>query len=215
MSFLNQLRSQARALQTQQSQQQLDLEQNTESAEAACKTILAYLNDLARQLNVIAPAGPSFTLDGKSRWPAMRLTDFRVDARKKRLRDREVFDFIAMGWLVVPLAGPPVGGLVRVNFPPDLERVENRLALGQVEHDRRELRHPEKNTLQAIEFEYLTKTRANVVVTPDHDKAGLAFRLLNTNGFGIVNTSYPAGLVKHELLDELAKLIVCEPNRFA
>jgi hypothetical protein len=215
VSFLNQLKSQAKALQSQQGEQQSDIDEKTSQAEAACKLALPYLQDLARQLNVIGPAAPRFSLDGKTPWPAMRLIEFRVDSRKKTLRNREVFDFLAMGWRVVPQVGDPVGGMVKVNFPPDLERVESRLAMGPVKHERKELRHPVKNTLQAIEFEYITETRGNVMVTPDHDKGTIAFRLMNASGFGIVKSPWPAGQVKHDLLDELAKLIVSQPNRFA
>jgi len=214
VSFLNQLKSQAKALQSQQGQQQLDLEENTQQAELACQLALPYLQDLARNLNVIEPAAPRFSLDGKTSWPAMKLVEFRVDSRKKTLRNREVFKYLAMGWRILPQAGEPVEGSVRVNFPPDLQRVESRLAMGPVKHERKDLRHPEKNTLQAIQFDYITETRGNVTITPDHDKAVLAFRLLNANGFEILNTSWPATQVKHEMLDELAKRIVSEPNRF-
>lgn len=214
MSFLNQLRSQAQALQSEQGQQQLNLEENTAQTESACRCVLPYLEDLARHLNVIGPAGPRFSLDGKTPWPAMKLTEFRVDSRKKMLRNREVFDYLAIGWRVVPPIGQPVGGSVTVNFPPDLQRVESRLAMGPVKHERKQLRHPEKNTLQAIQFDYLTETRGSVVVTPDHDKAVVAFRLLNATGFDILNTTWPAARIKTEVLDELAKLIVGEPNRF-
>ena len=215
MSFLNQLRSQAKALQSQQSELQLDLEENTAQTEAASRFALQYLEDLARHLNVIGPAAPKFTLDGKTPWPAMKLTEFRVDSRKKMLRNRDVFDYLAIGWRIVPQAGQPVGGTVTVNFPPDLQRVESRLAMGPVKHQRKELRHPEKNTLQAIQFDYVTETRGNVVVTPDHDNAVLEFRLLNARGFEILNATWPASNIKADVLDELAKLIVCEPNRFA
>ena len=216
MSFLNQLRSQAKALQSQQSQQQLNLEESTAQTEAACRGALQYLEDLARHLNVIGPAAPKFTLDGKTPWPAMKLTEFRVDSRKKMLRNRELFDYLAIGWRIVPRVGQPVGGTVTVNFPPDLQRVEARLAMGPVKHERKELRHPEKNTLQAIQFDYLTETRGNVVVTPDHDNAVLEFRLLNARGFEILNAAWPASAISRALRScELAKLIVCEPNRFA
>lgn len=214
MSFLNQLKSQASALQSKQSQTQLNLEENTAQTEDACRFALQYLHDLAKHLNVIAPKAPRFSLDGKTPWPVMKLIDFRVDSRKKKLRDREAFDYFAIGWRVVPQVGQPVGGTVSVNFPPDLQRVEARLAMGPVKHERKEVRHPEKNTLLALQFEYITETRGNVVVTPDHDKAQLAFRLLNANGFEILNTTWPAAGVRAELLDELAKLIVGEPNRF-
>lgn len=214
MSFLNQLKSQASALQTNANQQAGHVEENARLTEAACKTTQLYFNDLARQLNVINPPGPKFTLDGKTPWPAMKLTSFRVDSRKKTLRDKEVFGVISMGWTVVPQMGAPVGGTVNVNFPPDLERVQSRLAMGHVKHERKEIRHPEKNTLQALRFEYITETRGTVTVTPDHDTATLAFRLANVNGFEIINTSWPASKIQSDVLDELAKFIVAQPSRF-
>lgn len=214
MSFLNQLKSQAHALQSQQGVQQRDLEENTTRAEAACRFALNYFDDLARHLNVIQPAAPRFSLDGRTAWPAMKLVDFRADARRKMLRGREVFDYVAMGWRVVPQTGQSVVGSVRVNFPPDLQRVESRLAMGPVRHERKEVRHPEKNTLQAIEFEYLTETRGSVHVTPDHDQGVVLFRLLNATGFEVVSTAVPAPRVGAELLDELAKLLVSQPNGF-
>lgn len=215
MSFLNQLKSQAKELQSRQEIESADLEQNTAQAERACDLVQHYLRDLSRQLNVISPAAPRFTLDGKTAWPAMKFTEFRVDARKKMLRDREVFDWIGMGWRVVPQVGAPVGGSVKVNFPPDLQRVESRLAMGPVKHERKEVRDPEKSKLLAFQYDYITETRGNVLVTPDHDNATIAFRIMNATGFEIVNTSYPATMVKNELLDELAKLVVSQPHRFA
>jgi hypothetical protein len=215
VSFLNQLKSQANALKSQQGQAQQNLEENTHQTEDASRFALQYLHDLARHLNVIAPKAGRFSLDGKTPWPAMKLIDFRADARKKMLRDREVFDYFALGWRVVPQVGQPVGGTVTVNFPPDLERVEARLAMGPVKHERKEVRHPEKNTLLALQFDYITETRGNVVVTARHDQAEFDFRLMNATGFGIINTTWPADRIRAELMDELARLIVGEPNRFA
>jgi hypothetical protein len=215
VSFLNQLKTQAKALQTQQAQDTVGLEQNTATTEKACDLIQYYLRDLSGQLNVISPAAPKFTLDGKTPWPAMKFVEFRSDARKKMLRGKEVFDFIGMGWRVVPQVGQPVGGTVKVNFPPDLERVKARLAMGPVKHEVKELRDPEKNKLVALQFDYITETRGSLMITPDHDKAQIAFRVMNATGFEIVNTTYPSAMVKNELLDELAKMIVSQPHRFA
>jgi hypothetical protein len=214
VSFLNQLKSQANALQSQAGLQQRDLEENTTRTEVACRSVLNYLEDLARQLNVIEPPASRFSLDGRTSWPAMKLSDFRVDARKKMVRGREVFDYLAMGWRVVPQVGQPVGGRVRVNFPPDLQRVESLISMGRVQHERKEVRHPEKNTLQAIDFEYVTETRGSVHVTPVHDDGTVSFRLLNANGFGVQSTSRPAVQVGAGLMDELAKLLVSQPNSF-
>lgn len=215
MSFLNQLKSQASALQSQRAQQDSQFGENAARTEAACRTVLAYLQDLARQLNVIEPDAPALTLDGKTPWPPMKLNAFRVDARRKMLRDREVTDYIGVGWDIVPKLGKPVGGLVTVNFPPDLKRVEERLHLGNVKHERHEQRDPDKGSLRFIRFEYTTQARGGITVTPDHETGTLRFRVLNTAGFEALNTAVQADGVSTALLDELAKRVVGQPNRFA
>jgi hypothetical protein len=214
MSFLNQLRNQAKELQNERTVTDLHVEQKAVETECACRVALPYLQDVARHLNVINPPTPTFTLDGKTPWPAMKMTDFRVDARRKMLRNREAFDYIAMGWQVVPQVGAPVGGVVGVNFPIEQQRVEARLAAGGVKHERKEIRHPEKNTLQELRFEYITQTRGSLMVTADHEKGQLHFRLVNTAGFDVSEISWPAAHVTNEVMDELAKRIVGQPNRF-
>ena len=214
MSFLNQLKAEANHLQRQRGEQHAEREQGVAQTERACSLVLHYFQDLARQLNIIEPPAPTFSLDGKTVWPAMKLTGFRVDARRKLLDGKEVIDTMAIGWDIVPQDGAPVNAALSVNFPPDLERVESRLAMGPVKHERMEVRHPEKGSLLAIRFEYVTQTRGNVNVTADHGKAQLAFRLLNPSGFGIARATWPADDVNAALLDELAKLVVSRPSRF-
>lgn len=214
MSFLNQLKSQASALQQQQGADTVRLEANTKVTESACRTAWLYISELVKQLNVIAPAGPAMSLDGKTPWPAMKLVSFTADARKKKLRDQEVFDYIALGWRLVPTMGQPVSGSVSANFPPDLHRIESRIAAGNVQHERINVRHPEKNTLKEIRFDYTTESRGSVTITADHDEAQLNFRLGCLSGFQIVNTSYAASQIQGGLLDELAKLIVGESSTF-
>jgi hypothetical protein len=214
VSFLNQLKSQASALQAEHSTQQTHHEVNTRLAEAASHTAWLYIAELAKQLNVIEPSGPKLSLDGKTEWPAMKLIDFRVDARKKKLRDKDVYDYIVIGWRIVPVVGAPVAGSVSANFPPELNRIEARLSASSVQHERINVRHPEKGSLQAIRFDYMTEARGSVMITPDHETAKLAFRLANVQGFGLVHTSYAADQVQSRLLDEMAKLIVGQASSF-
>lgn len=216
MSFLNQLKTQAKALEHERSTQGQHLEEQSAATEKAARLVLSYLQDLARQLSVIQPAGPALTLDGKTPWPAMKLVDFRVDARRKMLQDREVLDYIGMGWQIVPQVGEPVTGVVRVNFPIEMHKVEDRLMMGPVKHERFEVRDPEKkNVLREVRYEYLTHTRGTVVATADHEHGQVHFRLLNTAGFEVVQTIWPARKINHELLDELAKRIVGDASTFA
>ena len=83
-----------------------------------------------------------------------------------------------------------------------------------VKHERINVRHPEKNTLQAIRFDYVEEARGGVTVTVDHHAAKLTFRLANLCGFGVLNKSYPVDQIQSPLLDELAKLIVGQPSTF-
>jgi hypothetical protein len=215
MSFLDQLRIQASAVKSQQEQQQVEHDASTHATEQACNTVLLYLEQMVRQLNVIEPDGPKLSLDGKTPWPAMKLTGFTLDSRRKMLRNREVVDFIGVGWQIVPRIGRLVTGSVSANFLPDLQRLEARLAIGWVQHERHEIRHPEKNTLQLVRLDYTTQSRGNIRVTPDHDNAMLAFRLANLSGFGLAHSTWPAAQVQGAVLDELAKLVCGQPSRFS
>ena len=215
MSFLSELKNQASALQKQQTDVYQDVAAHTQSCEQACRTLLSYLQDLATQLNVIRPpAVGKYSLDGKTKFADMVLKNFRSDARKKMLRDREVFDSLGMGWELLPADGVVAKGSITVNFPPDLERVTQRLSIGQIKHERKDLRHPETQKLQAYAFEYDTHSRGSIMVTPDHDKGLMAFRITNMGGFELFNITYPATQVTQGLMDELAKKLVGQASRF-
>ena len=215
MGFLNQLKSQAANLQNQQVAVQQDLTARTAATEAACQVASQYLRDLARHLGVIEPSGPSFSSDGKTPWPAMKLTTVHAEARKKILRDKEVFDTISLSWVITPKMGVAVGGAVTISFLPEVERVQQALAFSNVEYERKETRHPERNALQSVRFDYTTQARGSVAVKADHDAAQLVFRIVNADGFGIISKTIPAASISSDLLDELAKLIVAQPSTFA
>jgi hypothetical protein len=215
MSFLNELKTQAQSLQNQQQGDHHHVAANTEATEIACKIAVKYLQDLTAQLNIIQPpAHGNYSLDGKAPWPALKLTSFRCDARKKMLHSKEVFDYVAMGWNLQPSTGQVAQHSVTVNFPPELERVTQRLAIGQVRHERKETRHPETNKLLAYCFEYETASAGSLTLTPEHDAGQVAFRVCNVGGFQVLQTRYPAKQVNQGLLDELAKFLVGQSSRF-
>ena len=144
----------------------------------------------------------------------MKLVDFRLDARKKMLRDQEVVDTISVGWHILPLQGEPGLATVDVDFVPEFERVMRNLSAGGVKFERKDVVQTDKKPKRLIRFEYMTQARGFVTVTADHDNAQLSFRLANTMGFGIQKVVWPAERMQSEFLDELAKLIVAQPSRF-
>lgn len=218
MSFLSELKSQAHALQGLAQGTQHDLVANTQACELACRTALVYLQDLCAQLNVIRPpAAGAYSLDGRAPFAAstdLVQRNFRCDARRKMLRNAEVFDYIGVGWDLQSGTGRVATHTVTVNFPPDLARVTERLSVGQVPHERKDQRHPDSNQLLAYRFDYQTEARAFVTLTPDHDGGDITFRVSNVGGFGALHTTYPAAQVTQSLMDELAKKLVGQPSRF-
>lgn len=215
MSFLQQLKTQATELQSRQGQVVQHLDANVATTEEACRLILRYLSELAAQLNVIQPAARDLSLDGKTKWPAMKLADFRFDARKKVLRQREVTDHLALGWRMVPVEPTTGRGRVSVNFPPDLERVESRLRAGQIKHERLEQRHPGSHKLQAVVFEHDLAARGGMVLTPVHDQASFSVRLLCVTGLVVTPTTVPARQINTAWLDDVAKAVVGQPSSWA
>lgn len=212
MSFLQQLKHQASDLQSRQGQVVQHLDANVAATEDACQTVWHYLSELGVQLNIIQPASRDISLDGKTKWPAMKLADFRFDARKKILRQREVTEHLALGWRVVPAEPTADRGSVSVNFPPELERVEGRLRVGQIKHERLEQRHPDSNKLLAIVFDHDLAARAGVVLTPDHDHATFRLRMAGVCGLVISQTTVPANHITTGWLDDLAKAVVGQPS---
>jgi hypothetical protein len=145
----------------------------------------------------------------------MKLSNFHADARKKMLRDKEVFDTMTLGWTITSKMGVAVGGAVTISFLPEIERIQQILTFAHVEHERKETRHPQRNSLQSVRFEYTTQARGNVSVKADHDAAQLVFRVANANGFGITTSTIPVARVTSDLMDEMAKLIVAQASTFA
>jgi len=214
MSFLEQLKTQAKEKESQLDANSHLLQANTEAAEFAASQVLRYFSELCAQLNVLLPSGPPVAVDHRSPWPPMVLNGFVYDARKKVLNDREVYDHVSMGWRIRPQRGTPLAMSTSANFPPELEKIERRIAAGNVPHDKVHVRHPEKNTLIEVRFDYQTEARGTIMVTVDHQNAKLHFRLAALRGLDVQSVPVAATDVDARLLDELAKVIVGQPSAF-
>ncbi len=212
MGFLEQLKHQAQEVQSQRGAAVQHLDANVEATEQACQTLWRYLADLSTQLNIIQPPAFDVSLDGRNRWPPMKLTDFRFDARKALIRQREVIGHLTLGWQLQPHTAAPERGSVSVNFPPDLARVESRLRAGQVKHERLEQRHPDTRKLQAVVFEHDFVARAGIVFTADHDQARFQVHAACLRSMDVAQFNLAASDVTTDWLDDMAKAILGQPS---
>jgi hypothetical protein len=211
VSFLDDLKRQADALKTQQTGDTAALARNAALTEAACKTVFSYFTTLAPQLDVLRPASPArFTLDRQNVLERLPLTEFRVDSRKKKLRDDDVFDFLVMHWQLKS------GRELQLfkDFLPDMEKLESKLQQSGAKFENEAVRDPVTGKLQGRRYTFTADFFGLVRVTPQHDSGRIHFQLQNLDGFESVSLELPAIEVGSGRLDELARWIAGHPHGF-
>lgn len=211
VGFLDDLKRQADALKAQQTTDTAALERNAALTEAACKTVFGYFNTLAPQLEVLRPTSPArFVLDRQHVLDGLKACNFRLDSRRKRLRNDEVFDHIVLHW---ELRSGRALELTK-DFLPDIERLESRLRQSGARVDQESLRDPASGKLQAMRYRFVADFHAQVRITPQHDAARLHVDLRNIDGLESVGIDFAAIDVGSARLDELARWLVGQPHAF-
>lgn len=214
MNFLNQLKAQAQSLQAVEQVQAQGRAERIESVERAAHKVWRYLDELAAQLTILQPDGPRLSADGKTPWPAMRASDFRTDARRKKEQDVELFDYIIMAWKLTPKMGVVVQGSVSAVLLAEVQAIEAKLNAAQVRYEKTERRIPPRNALESVRFDYATEARGVVRVQPRHATGQLEFTLTCVTGLEARSRVWSSSELDSTGLDELAKLIVGQDNRF-
>lgn len=211
MGFLDDLKRQADALKTQHTLDTESLARNAALTEAACKATFAYFLELAPNLNVLQLRPPvRFSLDSRTPIENFARGDFKVDARRKQHRGQDVHDHVV-------IHGRQTSGQTVVmtkDFPPEIERLEARLRQAGITADTQVRRDPANNRLQNVEFRFVADVVASVKLVPDHDLARVRFRILNLDALETVDADFPAAAVTAALLDDLARWLTGQPNRF-
>ncbi len=215
MSYLDQLRQQADELSSRQRFDEAAFERNALLTDVACKTVFQYWLDLARQLNVLRPPVKTryvfdnrHALDGERE--SLRFEDFRVDARKQRMRDLELYGHVVINGIV--RGGRRIA--LAKNFPPDIERLEARLAQAGIVVLGEPQRDSESGKLRETLYEFEAEVRAGVRLSPDHEQGTVQFACSNLDGLATLVVEFKAFEVGTRLLDELSKWWLGEPNGF-
>ncbi|MGY4830084.1 hypothetical protein ACVNIS_16055 [Sphaerotilaceae bacterium SBD11-9] len=211
MGFLDDLKRQADALKTQQTIDTAALARNAALVEGACKGVLQYFMELAQQLNVLQPTPPlRILLDKATAIDGLKRCDFRVDARRKQHRGQEVYDHLVLHGLQKTSRKLAMSK----DFPPEIERLESRLRQAGISPDTQWVRDQQSGRLEEVRFSFIADITMMVRVLPSHDDGHLRFQIANFDGIETVTADFPAHLVGSELLDQLARWIVGEPNQF-
>ena len=211
VGFLDDLKRQADAAKAAETTDVGALQRNAALADAACNTVFKYLNSLVQQLNVLQPVSKiTYRLDKRHAIDKLKLTDFRADARRKRLRGAEVFDHVVFRYQMK--SGQRLS--LTKNFINDIELLESRLRRSGAPMRNEAVKNPETGKLTEMRYEIICDFNATVTITPDHDGGRVRFELINLDGFETVNVEFPAFEVGNARLDELARWLMGEPNNF-
>jgi hypothetical protein len=211
VGFLDDLKRQADALKTQQTVDTATLARNAALVEAACKTIWNYWFELVQQLNVLQPTPPTrFLLDKSTALDGLKRCDFRADSRRKQHRGQEVYDHVVLHAL--QKSGRTL--TMSKDFPPEIERLEARLRQAGISPEANWIRDKATGRLEEVRFAFAADITLMARVLPDHDEGTLRFQLSNFDGLETVSADFPAHRIGSDLLDQLARWLVGEPNEF-
>jgi hypothetical protein len=215
MSFLDELKAQAEALQSRQRVDEAAFERNALATDAACKLAFHYWLELARQLNVLRPAvAARYAFDARAvlDGPAESLVfdDFRVDARRKRLRNLELYDHAVITCWV---RGRRRIAIAR-DFPIEIERLEARLSQAGLVAAGDPHRDAETGRFVEMRYDFEADVRVGVRLGLDHEQGRVQFACSNLEGLASITVEFAAADVDSALLDELAKWWLGRDNRF-
>ena len=126
------------------------------------------------------------------------------------MRDQEVYDFIVIHGL------QKTGRLVKMSkdFPPEIEKLESRLRQAGITPDTQWVRDPSNGRLEEVKFSFTADLTLSARLLPSHDEGKLRFQISNFDTLETVTADFPAHKVGSDLLDQLARWIMGEPNQF-
>lgn len=216
MGYLDELKAKAAALSARQRSDDAEFERRARATDAACRTTFRYWLELVRQLEVLRPPVPGrdafdarHVLDGVL--DHLCFEDFTVDERRTRLRDLDVCDHVVVGsW---------VRGRRRMvidkDFPTEMERLEARLAQAGMPAATPEMvRDGPSGKTRFARYEFEADVHVGVRLVPEHAEGRVRFAVQNFESLATVVVEFAAEAVDADLLDELAKWWLGEPNRF-
>ena len=211
VSFLDDLKREAEEARAQQTQDIGALDRNTQLTDYACQSAARYFSTLCQQLNVLRPISTAvWRFDNRTSFSQLRFTDFRSDARMKKLRSSEVFDHVVLNFQAK--TGQRVS--LAKDFPPEIEKLEARLRQCGTNYESDIVRDPGHGRFVEKRFDFIADFHGSVRLLPDHDAGRIVFQIVNIDGFETVHVAFPAFEVGSARLDDLARWIVGEPHSF-
>jgi hypothetical protein len=210
MGFLDQLKSQADSLLKEKDAHHSKLNANAEQVDARMRQTFSYLNDLAKQLEIIKPpSAQTFELHGVGKFDQLMLRDFFADYRQKKFNNTDVFDIVTLQFKHYS----PNVLTIKKDMPHQINQCEDALWRHNLKFQREDVRN-EDGKMRWAEFSIPHSIIADASITGDYENAQLIFKLKNFERFEAASVAFYAPTFGESVLEDLARMIVGQPNRF-
>ena len=210
MGLLDDLKKQAEAAKLQDTGRLEVLAKNTALAETAMRRAFKYLNDLVNQLNVLKPdCARSYELQTSGRLEGLKLVDFFVDYRSKKIGDKDHLDHIDLRFKCLNEQTLTV----KKDSPMTIKSFVEYLHEHHIGHELREFKN-EKRYVTHGEFKIPCVVRATATLKADGEHAQIHFLTRNVERFGSLDLTFDATEIDDNLMEEFAKFLIGQPNKF-
>jgi len=211
VGLLDDLKRQADMARTHDSLQKSLREENVRAVEEAMHRTFLYLLDLFKQLAILRPTNPiNYTLTGIADLKGLGWGDAFVDGRKKRVGDRDVYDYIDF-WIKWTQPGSLS---VERDMPQTIAKVRDFLWAHNIKFTEEEKKN-ELRSLVKVTFTIPKAVTVDFTLKADHENRKLLFFSKNALRLGMDDFAVPADEMTEAVIEELAKLLIAQPSEFA
>ena len=214
MGFLDELKDQARALQTTGEAAAPDAEslaRNRRLANGACRLAHDYWKELCEHLNLLRTRSSArYMIGGREPLDDLVCGNFRVLPQLKLLPGGEpLYESVLLAWQA---SGETVQRIEK-EHPHDIDRLRAALMQAGIQPSEAPVRNAASGRLQGTAFQFRPVVAASVRVTPLPDSGKVRLSFVNIDQLERVDGEYPAAGLRARLLDEIGRWIVGQPHR--
>lgn len=209
--LLEKLRQQAQEKQNNEEEKTVRLGTQAQRISNALGETFLYFRDLCNQLNILKPAFPhSYKFFDLADFDQLVWQEGRADFRKQESTTEErLYDNVTLRYR---LTGPQKFRIEREN--PALEKVRKALFDYNIPFTIDEIKN-ERGYLERAVFDFPSEVRAGLVLSADYAIGEMRLKIRNIQRFGGTDYRLQPEDLTHEALDEITKMILGEPSRFA
>jgi hypothetical protein len=211
MGLLDELKKQAETLKGENQRSSAEsLVLNTKLTEAKMQQTFQFLSELISQLNVLRPESPrGFDIETAGRFENLVLDDFFLDYRKRKIGDKEYFDYIVLRF---KHASDQVLEVKR-DSQQLIDRLRDFLMVANIKFEMQETKNERAYVLHAM-FKIPYVVRSEVMIQARGDVGQLTFKVKNIERISSFELQFPASEISESMLDEFARYIVGKTNKF-